>query len=323
MQFYLAPMEGITNYIFRNAVEEFYPGSVDRFYAPFIVPHEKIGMSEKDRRELCPERNPGICLIPQILTNRAKDFCSLSAQLKEEYGYQMVNLNLGCPSKTVTSKGRGAGFLAKPEELDHFLEEVFSHNEVEVSIKTRLGMRDAQEFEQLMEIYNRYPIRELIIHPRVQADYYNNTVNMEAYILAAENADMPLCFNGDIASVADFDRKMEILKTSQKAADKTQAIMLGRGMVENPALIGLIRSSLQDETRGQEWQRLFAFLQKVLHEYSEILSGDRDVLFRMKEIWSYMNRLFPDSEKAWKAIRKAQHLTEYDSAVNEIFRGKF
>ena len=174
-RYYLAPLEGITTYIFRNAYHRyFYP--MDKYFTPFLVPHSKKGFSAKEKREILPENNEGLYLVPQIMSNHA-DECLKTIEKLRVYGYKEVNLNMGCPSKTVVSKGRGAGFLAFPEELDYFLDEVFeriSNTDVKLSIKTRLGRDEPEEFFRILEIYNQYPLEELIIHPRVQKDFYKN-----------------------------------------------------------------------------------------------------------------------------------------------------
>lgn len=327
MHFYLAPMEGITTYIYRNAVQAFYGEHIDKYYAPFIVPHEKIGMSDKDRRDLCPEHNASLHLVPQILTNNARDFCLLSDQLHAEYGYEEVNLNLGCPSKTVTGKGRGSGFLARTAELDHFLDEIYSHTALQISVKTRLGMKEPEEFEQLMEIYNRYPIAELTIHPRVQADYYNGQARIPFFCDAVRTAHMPLCYNGDISSPSDYRQKMQQICEIPGAESKITGVMIGRGMIRNPALISRIFSTESvngtDNTKKQDKHAETVILQqfhdRLVEDYRPLL-GDKDVLFRMKEVWSYMIAEFPGKDRAWKAIRKSQHLTEYMAAVREVWQ---
>mgnify|MGYP002238303325 FL=1 len=110
-----------------------------------------------------PEHNQGMYAVPQILTNNVEDFLCTAKKIGD-YGYKEVNLNLGCPSRTVVTKGRGAGFLDEPQKLDRFLDAVFEKCNLEISIKTRIGMEDPEEFETILPIYNKYPLKELIIH---------------------------------------------------------------------------------------------------------------------------------------------------------------
>ena len=174
MQYYFAPMEGVTSAVYRRTHHEFFPG-IDRYFMPFITPTVHQCLTPRQLRDVAPEANAGVPAVPQLLTRSAPDFI-WAAQALAEMGYDEVNLNLGCPSGTVTAKGKGAGFLVHPEELDRFLDAVFSACTVRISVKTRLGMHDPAEFEALLAIYNRYPICELTIHPRVRQDFYKGAV---------------------------------------------------------------------------------------------------------------------------------------------------
>lgn len=170
MKIYLAPLEGITGYTYRRALYNCF-GGFDKYFIPFILPNQKGHLSTREKKDIMPENNEGMYAVPQILTKNAEDFIQ-TAETLQEYGYNEVNLNLGCPSKTVVTKGRGAGFLDRPDELDKFLDEIFRKCDMKISIKTRLGMDDPEEFEDLLTIYNKYPLEELIVHARVQKDYY-------------------------------------------------------------------------------------------------------------------------------------------------------
>lgn len=246
-------------------------------------------------------------MIPQILTNRVEDFVAVSKALGE-YDYEEVNLNLGCPSGTVVSKGRGSGFLAMPEELDRFLDGIFSKCPLKISIKTRIGKLDAADWEELLAIYEKYPMTELIIHPRIQRDFYKNTPDMEAFAKAEERSSHLLCYNGDVFSVEDYERVT-------KQFPSVERMMLGRGILMNPGLI--------DEINGKEGvnaKELRAFHDEVMEGYLAVMSGERNTLFRMKELWSYLGERFPDGEKALKRLRKATRIPEYQAAVSEVFQ---
>ena len=165
MKYYLAPLEGVTSHIYRRAYHTcFCP--MDKYFTPFLVPHTKRGFNSRERREILPQNNPGMYLVPQIMSNDADGFLKTEEKLRE-YGYEEVNLNLGCPSKTVVSKNRGSGFLSKTEELDRFLDQIYRGTKGKISIKTRIGRYSPDEFEEILRIYNQYPVEELIIHPRV------------------------------------------------------------------------------------------------------------------------------------------------------------
>ncbi len=303
MKFYMAPMEGLTGYVFRSAYQRHFH-NIDRYFTPFI---NNAKMNHREVADILPEHNAGMEVIPQILTNRVEDFVAVSKALGE-YGYEEVNLNLGCPSGTVVSKGRGSGFLAMPEELDRFLDGIFSRCPLKISIKTRIGKLDAADWEELLAIYEKYPMTELIIHPRIQRDFYKNTPDMEAFAKAEEMSSHPLCYNGDVFSVEDYERVT-------KRFPSVERMMLGRGILMNPGLI--------DEINGKEGvnaKELRAFHDEVMEGYLAVMSGERNTLFRMKELWSYLGERFPDGEKALKRLRKATRIPEYQAAVSEVLQ---
>lgn len=310
MDFYFAPMEGITGYIFRNAHHACFP-SMDRYYTPFITPKPGKSFTSRELSDVLPEHNEGICVVPQILTNQAEGFLKVADKLKE-FGYTRVNLNLGCPSGTVVAKKKGAGFLAYPRELDAFLEQVFEGCGMEISVKTRLGKEDPEEFGPLLEIFNKYPLEKLIIHPRVQTDFYKNTPDLEAFSAAAAQSKNPVCYNGDLFSV-------EKVRGFTARFPQVDAVMLGRGLLVNPSLAADCKNAGMGGERGTpDKEILGAFLERLAEDYSRVLSGERDVLFKMKELWFYLGKLFPEGEKYLKKIRKAQRLLEYRMAVKAL-----
>ncbi len=306
MQYYLAPLEGITTRIYRRVYHEcFLP--MDKYFTPFLSPHSKKGFSSKEKAELLPEQNRGMYLVPQVLTNRAEDYLRTEEKLLD-YGYEEINLNFGCPSKTVVSKGRGAGFLADPEGLDRFLYDIFSRTKAQISVKTRIGRDDPKEFYRLLEIYNKYPLKELIIHPRLQTDFYKNKPKLEVFEEAAEASACPLCYNGDIFSREDA-------AAIEKRFTEVGACMLGRGIIENPGLLG--------EIKGQgrvSLEQLRHFHDRLYEEYQSLNMGDKVVLFKMKEIWCYLGRSFSGCEKPLKQIKKAEKRDRYEEAVERCFR---
>lgn len=304
MKLYFAPLEGIGGYIYRNAQADcFIPG--DKYFSPFLAPKQNRSLSPKEYRDIAPENNKNICLVPQIMANHAEIFLKAAKELKS-LGYQEINLNLGCPSPTVVTKYRGAGFLAKPKELEEFLEEIFEKADIKISVKTRLGMEDEEEFPRILEIYNRFPLKELIIHPRVQKDFYKNTPRREMFSYAIKSTKIPLVYNGDVFSKEDCQEIQELFGDVN--------VMLGRGVLANPALFGEIREGEAITKDG-----LYLFHNRILSDYREVMSGEKNVLFKMKELWFYMAELFPNSEKYMKKIRKAQHLREYQAFVESLF----
>lgn len=278
MQFYLAPMEGLTGYVYRSAYHKYFPAA-DRYFTPFITNKK---MSSRERNDILPEHNEGMTVIPQILTNQAEDFLSLTKELKE-YSYDTVNLNLGCPSGTVVAKRRGSGLLAWPHTLDAFLDEVFSSCDCRISIKTRLGTTDTDEWETLLAIYDKYPLEELIIHPRVREDFYSGTPRLDAFSRAYEVRKAPLCYNGDIFTVED-------LKRIEREFPQITAVMIGRGVLRHPGLTGQLHG--KDLPEKSVWE---AFAGQLRDEYVRISINEEKALFKLKEIWSYLRWSFPES----------------------------
>ena len=324
MQLYMAPMEGITGYVFRRAYHKCFCG-IDRFFAPFIMSKK---LNQREIRDILPENNEGMELIPQILTNRAEDFLDIARAI-HSYGYDQVNLNLGCPSPTVTSRKRGSGFLEDVEALDHFLEEIFEKSPVPVSIKTRIGVEGEDEWETILSIYDKYPLTELIVHPRLKTDMYKpGTIHREAYALAVEKSRHTLCYNGDIRSVRDF---LEL----REQFPKTERVMLGRGLLEKPWLaeeisaaehkgehVGARAAAANVSVANTETKKrqLLEFHQELLEGYQDYMSGDKNTLFKMKELWAYLGKSFTNPEKYLKKIRKSQKISEYQIWVNALFR---
>lgn len=320
MKYYFAPMEGITGYIYRQAHHRFFTG-VDQYFTPFIAPAQSRKLSSREKNDLLPENNRGVPLIPQILTNRAEDFIWAAKELSG-YGFREVNLNLGCPSGTVTAKYKGAGFLALPEELNRFFEQVFTGTAaagISVSVKTRIGMASPGEFEKLLNIYNQYPIKELIIHPRVRSDFYGNRPNLEVFRYGAERSKSPVCYNGDIFTAEAYEHFRE--EFAQDRYSSIGSVMLGRGAVANPWLFEQISSEKESAVSRDTLQ---AFHDEVFNGYREIMSGDRNTLFKMKELWFYMASLFSDQgqgtkDKFVKKIKKSQKTEDYLTAVSALF----
>ena len=188
MRYYFAPMEGVTGAVYRRTHHEYFPG-IDKYFMPFITPTTNERLTPRQKREVAPEVNAGVPAVPQLLTKSAADFI-WAANTLFDMGYAEVNLNLGCPSGTVTAKGKGAGFLSDSDALDRFLDAVFCSCRGDVSIKTRLGMHDPAEFDRLLAIYNRYPVAELTIHPRVRQDFYKGKVREAAFAAALPDASL-------------------------------------------------------------------------------------------------------------------------------------
>ena len=306
MEYYFAPMEGVTGAIYRAAHHQYFPG-VDKYYMPFLTPTQDRVFTPRELRNVLPQHNQGFRAVPQLLTKNAQDFCWAAGELFA-MGYDEVKVNLGCPSGTVTAKGKGAGMLDDPEGLDRFLGGVVSHEEGAVSIKTRLGMEAPEEFPRLLEIFGRYPVSLLIIHPRVRKDFYREPVRMEAFGAALEVYRGPVCYNGALVSVRDLEQ----LPVRFPQVDR---VMVGQGLLADPALVRKAKGG-----PGADRETLRAFHDRLYGDYLETFASQRNAVFHMKEVWSYLIRLFEGAERPMKQLRKAADSASYLGAVERIFQ---
>ncbi len=299
MNYYFAPMEGLTDSIYRRLHHKYFPG-VDRYYMPFLSPTIHRTLTHKEDRELPMADSVNFAAVPQILTKVSEDFL-WAARVCADRGYDEVNLNIGCPSGTVVSKGKGSGMLRDLGALDQFLEEIVSGSPLPVSVKTRLGMENPDEFPAILEVLNRYPIKELTVHPRVRRQFYDGAVSMEMFDYAAANSRNPLCYNGDILSLAQAE-------AIGQRYPQVKAVMIGRGLIADPGMLrgGADKGSLED------------FLAELLSVYEVEFGGSRNAMFRMKENWGFLHSRFEGSDKLWKALRKTTDVTEFKSLSAEI-----
>lgn len=312
MSLYLAPLEGITTFVYRNAMHRLFPDYIDKYYIPFIMPHIKRDMNMKERRELCHENNKDIKAVPQLLTNSAQDFLRYE-KIFSDMGYDEVNLNLGCPSGTVTAKSRGAGFLAETQRLDEFFEEVFAKSIGKISVKTRIGVDNTEEFYELLEIYNKYPIYELTIHPRLLKEQYKGIPHREVFLYAFENSKNTLVYNGDIWCRDDLSHLRDELHISEN--DEIR-LMLGRGAVADPAIFRELKGG---ETITRE--ELSELLYEVERGYFSFLSNETQVLFRLKEMWTWLNRTVNGDKKYYKKLLKAKTMSEFKIIQDCLIEG--
>ena len=336
---YMAPMEGVTGFIYRNTFARFF-GGIDKYYTPFISPGEHRNFKSRELKDVLPDNNVGLNVAVQMLTNNAEHFI-VTARKMMDFGYREVNLNLGCPSGTVVAKGKGSGFLSFPEKLDAFLDEIYSglaDTGLDISVKTRIGRYEQDEFYELLDIYNKYPISELIIHPRVQKDMYRNTPRMEIFDYAVEHSKNPLVYNGDICTVEDYERfaghylknaenvpdepksdKERNNKESDKESAKITAVMLGRGLISNPGLaVQIVSGGCPDRSTLKD------FFDALVWAYRAEIPDEKNVVFKIKENLFYLVNLFEDKEEYWKKIRKSDNLMELAAIARRMIgNGEF
>ena len=301
MRYYFAPMEGLTDSIYRRTHHTYFSG-VDRYYMPFLSPTIHRTLTHREDRELPMAESERFAAVPQVLTKVAEDFL-WAAQVCLDRGYDEINLNVGCPSGTVVSKGKGSGMLRDLDNLDRFLDEVFHRTPLPISVKTRLGIESPEEFPSILDIYNQYPIKELTIHPRVRKQFYKGDVYMEFFRYALEQSRIPLCYNGNLRTASEVE-------SFQSEFPMVESLMIGRGLVGNPAM-------LCPENFTAE--KIRAFHDELLDEYIVAFGGARNAMFRLKESWHHMICLFEDSEKLWKKLRKCTDIVEFRSITDQIF----
>ena len=308
MLFLFAPLEGLTGRVYRRVHARFYPG-IARYYVPFFSPTGDGAFPKKGLTELLPEENPGLTAVPQLLTARPEDFLA-AARFLADRGYREINLNLGCPSGTVTAKHKGAALLREPELLERLLDGIFSSplsSEIEISVKTRIGYTDPAEFPALAALFARYPISALLLHPRVRREFYAGSVHPEAFRLARRCCPFPVIWNGDLSSPGD-------VKALLADFPDTDTVMLGRGLIGDP---GLHRRLLTGEPA--DLSRFRAFHDALCEEYRSVLFGDTPLCHKMKEFWFYAAAHFADSGACLKRLNKAKSFSEYRQAADVFF----
>jgi len=306
MRYVFGPMEGVTTSAYRRVHAALFPGC-GGYYTPFISPTSDHRFTPRELREVGPERNRGLPVVPQILTKNGEDFLWCAAGLGE-MGYEEVNLNLGCPSATVTAKGKGAGLLRTPEELERLLDTVFSRCELRVSVKTRIGYASAAEFPALLELYNRYPIAELILHPRTRQDMYTyGAVHREAYEYALAHSRATVTYNGDIFTPEDA-------AAFREAYPAQDTVMLARGAARDPALFRRLQGGAP-ASRAE----LRDFHGELYAAYREDL-GSLNAMRRMRELWLFMLDRFEEDARLRKTIARTQDVGTFEDAVSAVLR---
>ena len=308
MNYYVAPMEGLTDRVWRQAHQKWFgwAGAPAKYYAPFLSPPENRVLIKKKMAELAPEANPGAPVVPQLLAKDGALAAWMVGQLRQ-LGYTEVNLNFGCPSGTVTAKGKGSGMLRDLDKLDAFLAALFAEAEGPLTVKTRLGVEKPEEFAAVLEVYNRYPIAELTIHPRVMRQQYRGIADREAFAKALPECRMPVCYNGDLTTV-------EQLRALEADFPAVQSIMVGRGIIADPALF---RQALGGPAATKE--ELRGYLDDLYQGYTALFGSAGCAISRMKGHWFYLIHRFEGSERLEKQLRKLREPWEYETVVNQIF----
>ena len=310
LQLSLGPFQGITDAPFRNVLKRHF-GGIDKFYTPFFTGiHKEDHAKNLQGEDIDPRCNDVETLTPQILSTDAEEILRFAKQCKQ-LGYKEINLNMGCPFPRVANKKRGCGLLPYPDMVEAMFERIFEEIDINFSVKCRLGYFSPDEIEAILPIFNRFPLSELIIHPRIGKQLYKGEADVERFKKLIPYINAPLVYNGDILSVDGFGRIRE-------AVQPVSQFMLGRGILANPFLA--------EEIRGGAWnaptrmERLRAYVLDLYEDRLRHAGGSPKVLGRMKELWSYMMNSFEEPQVVWRKIKKINALREYEEAVETIFK---
>jgi tRNA-dihydrouridine synthase len=301
---YLAPLQGLTDWIFRESFTE-HIGRFDKTFTPFVRVQSGEFYRPSQCNDLLPVHNNFQKPVPQLLGKSADSFRRFE-ELCLEHQYTEANINMGCPFPMITGKRMGAGLLAHPAEMAQLLEGIFANTKLKVSIKCRLGQERSEEFEELIPIFNNFPLEEIILHPRVGKQQYKGEVDTEAFARYAPQLKHPVCYNGDILTAADVERV-------QALVPQVDRFMIGRGILQNPFLLAEIRK--QDVSHNEKVAMLRGFHLSIIEHCKQKYSGDQHFLKRLEEMWEYHAEAFEDGRKIYKQVKKSKNLVQYEAAV--------
>jgi len=304
-----SPLQGLTDFRFRNAFNKYF-GGIDAFYAPSIRFNGKREIKPAYERDIHPGNNTGIEVIPQIITSDADEFI-FAAEYVQKLGYRELNWNLGCPYPMVAKRGMGSGLIKDPIKIDSILHRVHAESDIIVSIKMRLGYETSEEIFKVLPILEKYSIRNIALHARIGKQLYKGEVDLDSFQKCLDTTDHTVYFNGDITTVAIFN-------DMAKRFPKIDHWMIGRGIIADPFLPGMIKSNTTEypENRIELFSK---FHDMLFHDYARALSGARHIIMKMLQFWEYFAISFPNSRKELKKIKKAKSISAYEDAVNVLF----
>ncbi|MFZ1985702.1 MAG: tRNA-dihydrouridine synthase family protein [Desulfatitalea sp.] len=304
---FLAPLRGLTGAIFRDTYAEFFDG-IDSAVAPFLTTIQGSRIKPNQLKELLPENNRRMPVVPQILSKTADKFIVLAKALFD-LGYDTVNWNLGCPFPMVARKKRGSGLLPHPDLIEAFLEKTLAAIPNRLSIKTRLGHHCAEEILALLPLFNNYPIAELIIHPRTGVQMYTGRPDVDSFARCLPLCGCPVVYNGDIYTREDFETLRERFPT-------VNGWMIGRGVLGDPFLPAAIKGL--STNRSDRIDRFRRFHDALYERYAQVRHGPAHLVDSMKGYWAYFAAFFPDGEGLLKQVRKTHSAEHYQELVGRF-----
>jgi tRNA-dihydrouridine synthase len=307
-----SPLQGFTDYRFRNAQEKFF-GGIDTYYAPYIRLNGKMIIKSSYQRDLLPENNTVKELIPQIITNDADEFLFV-AKYVQELGYKELNWNLGCPYPMVTKCGMGSGLIKNSEKIEQILHKVQNESDIIVSMKMRLGYDTTDEILDVLPILDKYNVKNVAVHARLGKQLYKGGVHLDAFQTCVDKSKVKLYYNGDITTVTKFKEMQERFPTIDHW-------MIGRGLIADPFLPSMIKNDTLEYPKNKV-NLLSDFHDTLYQGYSESLSGATHILLKMHHLWEYFSVIFDNPHKVHKKIKKAKSIRNYEAAVAEIFKAE-
>ncbi|WP_026838852.1 tRNA dihydrouridine synthase [Gillisia sp. JM1] len=305
-----SPLQGFTDFRFRNAFHHYF-GGIDTFYAPYIRLDGKMVVKNSYQRDLLPEHNNTLEVIPQVITNDADEFLFV-AKYVQELGYKELNWNLGCPYPMVTKRGMGSGLICDPAKIDNILERAHSETDILVSMKMRMGYENSNEILDAFPILDKYPLKNIAIHARIGKQLYKGGVDLDAFERCVTSTKHKLYYNGDITSVEAF-------KNMQERFPSIDHFMIGRGLIADPFLPSMIKKDTTEYPKDR-WKIFSEFHDTIYEQYDAALSGPTPIKMKMQGFWSYFSESFSNPQKTFKKIKKANNPKAYKLAVSEILK---
>lgn len=307
-----SPLQGFTDFRFRNAFNHFF-GGIDTFYSPYIRLNGKLEIKAAYERDILPKNNSTLEVIPQIITNDADEFLFVSKYV-QELGYKELNWNLGCPYPMVTKRCMGSGLISDWERIDAILNKVHQESDILVSMKMRMGYENPTEILDVLPILDKYPLKNIAIHARIGKQLYKGGVDLDSFQTCLENTKHKLYYNGDITSVAQYQKMKERFPSLDHW-------MIGRGLIADPFLPGMIKNNTTEYPENR--MEIFGkFHDTLYYDYESALSGSSHVLIKMESFWEYFSTTFPNPQKTFKKIKKAKNFSAYHAAVREILNSE-
>ena len=300
-----APLQGYTDAAYRYWHNKLI-GGVSCYYSPFIRV-EKSDIRAKDLRDILPENNEGLNFVPQIIVNGKEELDFLTSKIRD-LGYKRIDVNLGCPFPLQTKKGRGSALLSSPDKIKEVMGAITANDDINYSVKMRLGMSNVEEFYPLIDIINSTSLHHVALHPRVASQQYKGNVDMLSFELIANEIRHPLIYNGDITN-------LDGINNIESQYSTLSAIMIGRGLLADPCIAYEYGQNIQLSS-AQKLSKILDLHEHLFEHYSNRLQGDSQLLIKMKTFWEYLEPQI--GRKSAKLIKKAINLTKYDIAVSSI-----